>query len=317
MQQLNTDSLLKGKDEDARVLIAQRVGQSLTTEGLAQSDLRAAELLAQALLEDAIERVRCELSKAVRHAKHLPRNLALKIAHDVDSVSCPFLEVTEVFTDSDWQQLLLTISRGARVAVASRSQMSESMIRMLAELSDSVVAQTLIENPAAPMTEPVCDTLMDRFASETWVLDRLALRDDLVRDIAIKLTMQVSAAMQEKLASTYKLPGYTEPLADDVETGAVLQIIKKAPDKDLVEIAKTLKNEGKLKSALILKAMQEGETPFMEAGLSVQSERSLEHVRSVIMRAGPDAMTQLLTRANIPVEMHDEFQEAFLLLRQK
>jgi uncharacterized protein (DUF2336 family) len=317
MQQLDTDSLFKGKDEDARVLIAQRVGQSLTTEDLAQSDLRAAELLARALLDDAIERVRSEFSKAVRHAKHIPRDLALKLAHDVDSVSCPFLEVTEVFTDSDWQQLLLTISRGARVAVASRSQFSEGMVTMLAELSDSVVAQTLIENPAAPMTESVCDTLMERFASETWVLDRLALRDDLVRGIAIKLTTQVSAAIREKLASTYKLPGYTEPLADEAETGAILQIIKKAPDKDLVEIAKTLKKEGKLTSALIHKALKEGETPFMEAGLSVQSERSLEHVRSVIIRAGPDAVTQLLTRANIPVEMHDEFQEAFLILRQK
>ena len=236
---------------------------------------------------------------------------------DVDSVSCPFLEATEVFSDRDWQQLLFTITRGARVAVARRSQMSEGMVKLLAELGDTVVAQTLIENPATPMTEPVCDTLLDRFASETWVLDKLALRDDLVRGIVIKLTTQVSAATRDKLVNTYKLPGYTEPLADEAESGAVLHIIRKAPEKDLMETGKALKKEDKLTPSLIQAALQENEIAFLEAGLSVQSGRSVEHVRSVISRAGPEAIVQILTKAGIPSEMHNEFQEAFLLMRRK
>ena len=134
-------------------------------------------MLARALIDDAIESVRSELSKAIAHAKHLPRDLALKLAHDVDAVACPFLEATEVFS---WQQLVLTISRGAQNAMARRSSMSEEIAGLLAEVGESMVAETLIENPSAPMTKPVCFTLMDRFASEIWVLDKLAHRDDLV-----------------------------------------------------------------------------------------------------------------------------------------
>ena len=102
------DSLLSCKVEASRSQTANRVGNLLVLDDLPETDRRAAELLAYELAQDAIEIVRCELSKAVRHAKYLPRDLAIKIAHDVDSVACPFLEVTDVFAESDWQQLLMT-----------------------------------------------------------------------------------------------------------------------------------------------------------------------------------------------------------------
>ncbi|MCZ6839387.1 MAG: hypothetical protein O7G13_08920, partial [Alphaproteobacteria bacterium] len=62
----------------------------------------------------------------------------------------------------------------------------------------------LIENPTAPMTRSVCHTLVDRFSSEIWVLDKLASRDDLISEIAIKLTTIVSAAAREKLECAFR-----------------------------------------------------------------------------------------------------------------
>jgi uncharacterized protein (DUF2336 family) len=317
MDRLTTHTLLYDKEEDARTEIAERVGACLSSDELAAPDRRAAELLARALLEDAIERVRSALSEAVKHAKHLPRDLALKLAHDVDSVACPFLQATEVFSDGDWQQLLLSISRDARLAVARRSQMSEPLAGMLAELGDSAVVETLIENPHAPMTEHVCHRVMDRFTAEILILDKLALRDDLIAQIAIKLTDKVSATVRQKLMNRYKLSGRGEKLADDAETGAVLQIVRKTPEKDLIEIAKALMKQKKLTPALLQKALSENQTNFIEAGFSVLSGRSVEHVRSVILRAGPDAVDQLFIKADIPIEERQPFEQGFAAIRAK
>jgi uncharacterized protein (DUF2336 family) len=120
-------------------------------------------MLAQDIARDVVEQVRCALSNAIRNTHHLPRPLAMMLAHDVDSVACPFLEVTEMFTEADWQSLILTISRNARVTVARRENMPDSLALSLAEIGDSVVAETLVENAAAPMTAVVCDTLLQRF----------------------------------------------------------------------------------------------------------------------------------------------------------
>jgi len=317
MQKLASDSLLEGKDEEACVKIAQRVGFHLCDDVLSEADRGAAELLARALAEDAVETVRSELSKAIGRAKFLPRDLALKLAHDVDSVACPFLEITEVFSDRDWQQLILTISRGARAAVARRNPMSECIASSLAQMGDSIVTETLIKNLAAPMTTSICHTIMDRFSSEIWILDKLASREDLVSEIAVKLTTIVSATMREKLTSTYGLPDFTEPVAVEAETGALLQIIKKSAKADMVTISEELQKKGKLKPMLVLIALREDHLDFLEAALSVLAGRSLEHVRSVILRAEFGAVKQLLGKAQFPDCMMDGFWEELEMFRQK
>ena len=166
----NLVDLLSGKDDDARIVIARRVGQCLSVDELPLAERRGAEALAGHLVRDAAERVRRELSEAVKGATHLSRDVALKIAHDVDSVACPFLSATEVFSDEDWRDLVLTVSRGARIAAACRTSMSEGLAIALAETGDTAVAQALVENTAAPMTKPVCNPLIERF--ESGALDR-------------------------------------------------------------------------------------------------------------------------------------------------
>lgn len=182
MNEVDPNEHLSGMDEGARIAVAQRVGSCLAVDDIAAADLKAAEMLAQTLATDAIEQVRAALSTAIREAKHLPRELAMSLTHDVDSVACPFLEVTEVFSDADWQSLILTISRSGQIAVAKRKSLSEALTLSLAELGDSVVAETLVENPKAPMGTAICDVLLDRFASEIWLIDKLADRDDLLGD---------------------------------------------------------------------------------------------------------------------------------------
>ena len=303
-------------DEDARMQVAQRVGSCLSEDTVSAADRMAAELLAQELAKDAIERVRCALSNAIRHARHLPRDLARMLAHDVDSVCCPFLEVTDVFSDADWQSLILTISRSARVAVAKRGSISESLALALAEMGDSVVAETLVDNPAAPMGAVVCDVLIDRFPSEIWVLDKMAQRDDLFGDIVAKLTTRVSAAAREKLAATYQVDDFTAPVAAEAETVAVLQAVKTLSTKDMIAAAETLHAEKRLTPYLLLTALCDGETAFLEVALSVISSRSLAHVRSVLGRADETTVRGLFGKAGVPESMRDDFWTEIEAMRQ-
>lgn len=305
--ELIPQELLAGMDEAARIHVAQRVGSGLVGEPANAADRRAAELLAHSLAKDAIERVRSALSMAIRHADHLPRDLAMMLAHDVDSVSCPFLEVTDVFSDTDWRSLILTISRSALIAVARRDSMSDSLALSLAEMGDSVVAETLVENPKAPMGAAVCDVLLDRFTPEIWVLDKLAERGDLLGDIVVRLTARVSEAAREKLAATYGMDEFTAPVAAEAETAALLQTVKALSTKDLIAAAKTLRAEARLTPFLLLAALRDREKAFLEVALSVVSGRSLAHVRSVLGRADEATVRGLLDTVDVPATMQDEF----------
>ncbi len=317
MQELESHNLLSGKDEEARVQIAQRTGHFLGEDTLSEIDRLAAEQIAYALAKDAIERVRCELSKAIRHSKYLSRDLALMLAHDVDSVSCPFLEVAEVFSEGDWQTLILTVTRNAHVAVARRSSMTETIAKSLAELGDSVVVETLLENPKTPMSLSVCNILLKRFASEIWVLDKMAWRDDLLASIVVRLTVMVSEAAREKLAKTYDLQGFTDPLVREAEISAVLKTVDKGSAQDFMSAAETLQQKGNLKPLLVLAALRKRQLGFLGAALSVMTKRRLEHVRSVVDSAKLDVVKELLKRADIPDAMHADFWKEIETVRQE
>ncbi len=64
-------SLIDGKTEDDRARIARRVGERLSVKDLPEAERVAAESLARDLVGDAIERVRRELSLAVKSSKYL------------------------------------------------------------------------------------------------------------------------------------------------------------------------------------------------------------------------------------------------------
>jgi uncharacterized protein (DUF2336 family) len=317
MTTLELSNLLDGRDEDARLRIAGRVGQCLSIDDLPDVERRANEALARELARDAVERVRRALSDTVKYAKHLPRDIAMRIAHDVDSVACPFLEVTQVFSDSDWQQLMLTLSKGALTAVARRSPMPEGVAQALAEVGNSVVAETLIDNRATPMTRPICFTLMDRFGAQTYVLDRMAQRDDLLVEVAVRLTAKVSAAARNRLLQVYKIPELTGPLAAEAEEAALLGLIRQTPDARLPSLIQGLKRERKMTDALLLAAAREGQLVFVETALTLQTAMRAERVRSVVRHGSVTALTQLFRQARVPASKCDALWEAVMAARNK
>jgi len=317
MQPRALDMLMNGKSEPDRLAIAQRVGKLLATEGVDEVERRAAEALAKMLAADAVERVRSELSKGVRHARYLPRDLALRIAHDVDSVACPFLEVTEVFSESDWQQLILTISRSAMVAIARRASMSESLAVSLAELGDLTVAETLVDNKAAPMTRLVCGTLINRFELETSLLERMARRDDLIIEVVVKLTSKISAAARDKLLRKYDMADYTEVIGAEAEAGTLLGIIRETPLAGMPALARALRREDKLTDFLLLNAADENLVEFVAAALSDRVGVRVEQVRGVLLHAGHQNVVELLTKAGVPPALHENFWIALADARRK
>lgn len=310
-------ALIEERDEDGRVDIAHRVGERLCLDDLPELERRAAEALARYLIEDAIERVRRELSISVTGARNLSRDIALKIAHDVDSVSCPFLQATEIFSENDWQQLVLTISRGARVAVARRTSMSEGLAITLAQVGDSVAAQALAENNVVPMTPPVCDTLVERFGTSSWIVDKLAERDDLSPEFAAKLVSKVSSAARDKLAKVYKIALDTTPVAEKAESSAILNLIREVPPEHLASFVQGLHQEERLTYSLMLMALRDGSVAFFEAALSLATKVRVETIRTILHHGSDGPLTGLLSHARIPRTIYPDIWEELRRIRGK
>lgn len=310
MPESNSHDFLTGKSEAALVHIAQRTGRLLTENAIPLTDRRAAEEIAGALAQQALERVRVELSLAIRNAKSLPKGLARRLAHDVDAVALPFLECTEVFSEDEWRSLILTIGQRARIALAQRENMSEAIALPLAQLGDNDIVHVLIDNPNVPMGGEVCPVLLKRFETDTEILDHLAQRDDLLTDIVAELISLVSDAVRRTLENRYRMPTLTDPLASEAEMAAILRLISNKVAEELEPVVDMLRRDGKLNPQLVLHAVRERYAGFTVAVFSHLAKRDLDHVRRVLNRGNRDAIADLIQRARFPDGMHGDLCDA-------
>ena len=300
------EQLLSNKDATQRALLAQELAVRLDSPNGSVSDRRAAEELARQLTEDAVQLVREELSKAVRHCQFLPHDIAVRIAHDVDAVACPFLQATEIFSEDDWCDLVRTVSQSARMTIAGRPDVTEGVVDSLVGTGDICVAATLIRNAKAPIGDETYSTLLDRFEGYPWVLELMVARTSLPPEIAYRLVTRVSDAARERLAQAHGIEDFTNLPVADARANALIRIIGNLRVDQLVDFASDLHRVEELGPAFLLQALNGGLVDFFEAAMAVHAQIPVENVKTLI-RSGDDvALTQLLERAQIPeVLCHD------------
>ena len=305
--QKQVQDLLSGKSAAERALLVPGIAERLGAEGAPASDRWAAEELARQLAYDAIEMVRQELSKAVRHCRLLPRDIALRIARDIDSVACPFLEVTEVFSEADWEQFVRTLSGNARVAIARRSNLSEGLAYSLAEIGNLCVAETLIANQDAPISNRSYTVLIKRFEDRAWLLEHMALRAALPAEIATRLVSRISEAAREKFSRTYDLPELTDPLVEEAFDRALLRMIQDADEDERLEYAQSLNKTGELGPSLLLESLKLDLLDFFETAMAVRAGISVDNARRLTRLGGANAVSRLCEQAGFKAALHSNF----------
>jgi uncharacterized protein (DUF2336 family) len=299
------EAMLAGKTAQARRDIAANVGGKLDPD-LSTTERLSAEALARLLAEDAIEAVRQALAISVRESRHLPRDIALKIAHDVDSVSTPFLEVTEVFSEEDLQQLILTVSEGARAAVARRPHLPQSVATSLAEIGGAYVAQDLASNESAELGEAALAALVSRFHDRLWLLEQIAARPYVPLSIVEQLISKVSDAAREKLLARHPVPDFVEPLVVTAKMSALLRVIRDAPQNELSALAEAMDKRGELTPILILQALKNHDLAFFEAAMAIRANIPLSNARKLVREGGLEGTIRLAKKAKIPMCLHQD-----------
>ena len=297
---LQVRTQLAGKAPNERALLAGRLAGILSQTGLPESELRAAEEVARQLAQDAIELVRRELAEAVASYPFLPRDIALRLAHDIDDVSCPFLEVADVFSEEDWRQLILTVSKMARLSIARRDRITPPMVEALVEVGDLDVAETVVGNRCAPITAVAYSHIEERFSDHVGLFDELSRRDDLSSDVVVQLIVKVSDAARERLASRFDLDDFTSPLAAKAQAGSLLEVIRSTPKYELRAFAESLQRRGELGPMFVVRVLEERLLDFFVAAMAVRAKIPLEIADKLIRFGGETGIGKLSEKAGIP-----------------
>lgn len=168
------------------------------------------------------------LAQDICTAADLPSDIALSLAHDVDSVARPILRSSPALGDQDLMEIARAGSTAKQKAIARRSPVSAALAAALSEAAGTEAVITLLANDAAEIDEPTLLTCLGRFAQDGGVQAAMIGRRDLPAAVLQPLTMLASDRPREELLARHSVPANS--------AGDILKESRRAPAWRLREI---------------------------------------------------------------------------------
>src|SRR4051812_45764532 len=100
-------------------------------DALTEKERAAAHEIIRLMAHDAAEVVRRALADTLKASDLLPRDVALALARDVETIALPVLSCSPVFTDEDLAEIVRACGPTRQLAVARRASLSERVTAVL------------------------------------------------------------------------------------------------------------------------------------------------------------------------------------------
>ena len=310
--------LIKATDEDERAAAAHKLCRSMDRDDLDDQDRAAAQKILRVMAEDAAELVRRAMAVTLKSSDLIPRDVARRLAADVDSIALPIIGSSPVFTDEDLIEIVRAGSGVRQTAVAARPRVSRDVAEAVAEVGSEGAVRTLASNDNADMSEQALNRAVDRFGQSGEVVAALAYRLVLPLHVTERLIELASEAVREHLVSRHAIaPETAIRLAQFARERATVDLVDQAAaSPDIGRFVAQLNARKALTASLLLRAVARGQMDFLEHGLAELAGTPHQRAWLMVHDAGPLGLKALYDRAGLPPRLFQAFRAGVDTWRQ-
>lgn len=305
-------TLVKGATVDERALAARKLCGAMERTPLSDDDRELAADILRVMAADAAELVRKTIAEELRSSSVVPRDVALRLARDVESVSLPMLSFSPAFTDEDLADIVRLGGPVRQVAIAKRPTLTRTVTDTLAEHGGERAVATACANPGAEFSEGSLQRVVDRFEVSERVLAAVAYRQTLPLSVSERLVGLVGEQIRTHLLTHHAISPHValELAVAGVERATVDLVDEAGKATDLRGFVRHLQASGKLTPSLLLRALAHGHMAFFEWGVSELAQVPHHRTWLMIHDAGPLGLRAIYERAGLPARLFPAFRAA-------
>ncbi len=302
--------LVKGDSPDERAAAAHKLCRTMEKAALSDEDRQAAQDIIRVLAHDAAELVRRALAVTLKASPLLPRDAALRLARDVESVALPVINWSPAFTDQDLAEIVRAGSEARQVAVASRERLSPVVTAAIVEFGAEEAVRTACANDNATFEDRTLGAVVDRFGHSEGVTRALAYRAVLPVSVSERLVKLVSDSVRDHLVSRHALrPETALELASAARERATVDLVEQAAaTTDMPAFVAHLARNRRLTPSLLLRALGRGQMIFFEHAVAELSGIAHQRTWLMIHDAGPLGLRAIYDRAGLPSRLFAAFR---------
>ncbi|MGE0755101.1 MAG: DUF2336 domain-containing protein [Alphaproteobacteria bacterium] len=298
--------LLRDTSSETRVDMADRIAGAYGHERLAGHEVMVAEQIFRLLLRDTEVRVRVALAENVKNSPAIPHDIVKSLAKDVEEVSLPVLQFSEVLTDEDLVEIIKSSESVSRqLAISSRKVVSMKVSDTLLDKGNEKVAAALAGNIGAVLSDSGVDKIIKTHGNNESVMRSLSTRSGLPAGAVNKLVNVVSGALAETLKKKYAISA--EQIDREVEKTRekeTLELIRHTHGKHEVgKIVSQLRAFNALTPSIILGGLCQGNMIFFEVSLSSLAGVPLENTQALIHDKGELGFRAIYNKSGLPDAM--------------
>jgi uncharacterized protein (DUF2336 family) len=305
-------TLVKGVSAAERAAAAYKLCQTIDDTELSDEDREAAAEILRVMAADAAGMVRRALVVTLKSSPLVPRDVALKLARDVEEISLPMLNFSPVFLDEDLARIVRLGGPVRQLAIARRPMLSQTVTAAIAEFGAERAVEEACANDNADFAEGALQQVMARFEKHEKVLAAVAYRNVLPLSVSEKLVTLVSDQVREHLIAHHTVAAETAlGIAVGAAERAIVDLVDEAGRAaDVKDFVSHLAAEGRLSASLLLRGLAQGHMTFFEWGLAELA--GVPHHRTWLMihDAGPLGLRAIYERAGLPARLFPAFRAA-------
>ena len=302
--------LVKGPTADDRALAAHKLCRAMDRDNLTRQELAQAHEILRLMARDATELVRRALAITLKASPVLPRDVALKLARDVESIATPVLNFSPVFSDEDLIDIARTGGAARQEAIAKRHNLPAAVAATIVDVACEEAVRLVCANDNADLGETALQTAVSRYETSQPVLTAIAYRKVLPMAVTERLVNLVSDQVRRHLIEHHAIsPVVAQQIATATGERAVIDLVDQAGRAgDIGAFVAHLNRNGRLTASLLLRALAQGQMSLFEWGLSELA--GVPHHRTWLMihDAGPLGLKAIYERAGLPARLFPAFR---------
>lgn len=305
-------TLVRGATPDERAVAAHKICRNIDRAVLTPAEREQAHEILRVMAADAAELVRRAIAVTLKASPNLPRDVALRLARDVESISLPILSASPAFTDADLVEIVRLGGPVRQVVIAKRPRVSQQVSDAIVEHGVERAVEAVCANDNADLAERTLQKVMERFEKSERVLAAVAYRQALPMSVTEKLIDMVSDQVRDHLINHQALP---PELALEIAMGsrerATIDLVDQAGRAaDVKSFVAHLHKHERLTASLLLRALAHGHMTFFEWGVAELA--SVPHHRTWLMihDAGPLGLRAIYERTGMPARLYPAFRAA-------
>ena len=309
-------------DETIRALATQRICREMRDNALSENERKFSRSLLKFIAKDSAALVRRALAITLKNSPKLPREIAVKLANDIDTIAVPVLTHSPVFSDYDLIEILKSKAAAKVLAVAKRVSVSDHVARAIVRFGDSRAVAEVAANDGALISEDTASEMLeiynnDDLIGQNIVTKGMIARRDLPPKIVEKMITLVSEDVAVQLVKQHAVPANLAiDLASRTRERAVLDFVDQSwVSKDLKALVQAINTQGRLNASLVIRAAGCGQMRFVEQALAELSGVSLRKTILMIHDGGPFSLKALCKRARLKESATQVISAACVIFR--